>query len=501
MALLLAAAAVLILVGIAAVYFGLSNSVTRSAAVSLLKASSERNALKNAGQRWAAALQVSLDGGAVASAAPYQCSTSGGPAVTDTQDSTITHACREVSSGSSNPAKKAFVITSVRGLNQATTRMAYSPGTPVTPGVCTASSTNPSVQGSGTQVDPYIICNFTQLNNIQDNYSYTKKKIYFKLANDITAPTGASFHPIGGKPQKAFSGGFDGDGHTISNLAIQGLGGGNGLGLIGVAATVTVQNLRISNLTVNGSMPFYAGALVGYGPSGSYGISNSSITISNCIVDGFTMVGWDRVGGLIGDADGQAFIYDSHAINLNIESTSTIGMTGGLIAEAHDATIERSWSSGQLNASVSGGGLLGLVLKASIKDSYSVANVKKVAGSGGNPTAMGGVVGKHDGSNSGDTLTLTNVYAAGPVESTSTHYGGLLAWQVGPSTATATGSFWDSSGNGITAPGTGQGSSAGTGATAQNTATMKAKTIYNSAGWSTAVWSLGGHYPTLLSNP
>lgn len=109
------------------------------------------------------------------------------------------------------------------------------------------------------------------------------------LANKEWTPIGKS-----GKP---FSGTFDGDGKTISNLYIN-KGFANSaansyIGLFGLTnSPAVIKNVNIENVDIQGSL--YVGAIVGYGFTGS--------EISNCHISGKIEIdGWWYIGGIGGN--------------------------------------------------------------------------------------------------------------------------------------------------------------------------------------------------------
>ena len=118
---------------------------------------------------------------------------------------------------------------------------------------------------------------------------------------------------LSGNGQRAYTGTFDGQGHTVSGLNITSLGGRQKLGLFGVA-----QDAVIRNLTVRGSIELtgvrsYDGDTAGYLIGGLLGSGEGiGVTISNCVsqVDVSVSFANDQkaqraaVGGLVGRLSG-----------------------------------------------------------------------------------------------------------------------------------------------------------------------------------------------------
>ncbi len=110
----------------------------------------------------------------------------------------------------------------------------------------------------GTRENPVIISNASELDEfaalVNSGESFSGK--YIKLGDDIAAS--AEFTPIGSE-ENAFSGNFDGNGKTISEVYVE--TDGSYAGLFAV-----IKNARIENLTVSGDFAAesYAGAVAAY---------------------------------------------------------------------------------------------------------------------------------------------------------------------------------------------------------------------------------------------
>ena len=223
------------------------------------------------------------------------------------------------------------------------------------------------------------------LNNQDDNNGTKHYDACAKLtANiDIKSSEGALWKPIGGSSdQTAYSGTFDGNGHTIDGL---------------VNNSVSVQNRRpyglfnstsgmIKNLTVhcNIKMGWFIGGIA----------SANTGTIENC-----TSVG--LVGGLLGgggivgiNSNGGKII---HCVNkAAISGTTSLGGIAG--ANYSGSEISDCINEGTVDGNNSNGGITGYNY-GNIKNSYSVGSVN--ASSGGD----GGIIGAADVKS-----TVTNCY-------------------------------------------------------------------------------------------
>jgi hypothetical protein len=271
-----------------------------------------------------------------------------------------------------------------------------------------------------------------------------------------------------------WSGTFDGNGHTISNLTITGNTSTHDfLGLFGCTNSASIiRNLVLENVsissTITGSL---CGALVG----------ENAGSIRNCHSGG-TINGYMVVGGLVGSNN-----FGSITRCYSTVAVSATGvLIGGLVGTGY-GNISLSYATGPVSGSVEVGGLAGgNGLGGVISDCYATGNVTAT------DTMAGGLIGvQEDG-------TVTRCYSAGHVTATS-FAGGMIGNRTG---ATITGCFWDVQTSGqSTSPG-------GTGKT---TLLMKTLSTYTAAGWDFAgetangtndYWLMPvGSYPVLKLDP
>ena len=212
----------------------------------------------------------------------------------------------------------------------------------------------------GTKGNPHLISTAVELAvlAVEVNGGYNKSGVYYKLANDINLYdyiVGEGWTPIG-RTSFSFSGHFDGNGKTVSNLRID-RSGTNGVGLFGYIKGGTVKNLCVE--------------LHGDGITGNYSVGGvvGSIEnggISNCYVTG-KVVGNSSVGGVAGSA------YSSSSISNCYAAGEVSGVAGG------DGGI---------------GGVAGLINNSSVSNSYAtnkVSGLKYVGGVAGDVSGAGSV--------------------------------------------------------------------------------------------------------------
>lgn len=123
-----------------------------------------------------------------------------------------------------------------------------------------------------------------------------------------SANAGAGWNPIGAYPAPTFSGTFDGDNYSISNLYIS-RSGTDYIGLFGYSESCTISNVKVLSATVTGKVR--TAILIGA----------QIATLSNIQVSG-TVSGTQDVGGVMGIAQGSITKSTSSA---NASGTSNTG--------------------------------------------------------------------------------------------------------------------------------------------------------------------------------
>lgn len=185
----------------------------------------------------------------------------------------------------------------------------------------------------------------------------------------------------------AFTGTFDGNGHTLSNIKID-VADKNGVGLFGCVTGdgSWVKNLKVENISVKGGN--YTGGVVGFADFGSY-------------VEGITLSGENTVEGrfLIGGIAGA-----SHADIVDCEAVADLTLTdanmqgaGIIVGGQEDGNLENCTASGTITAPdgcYSIGGLAGCFHCSEYAKNCKAENIKIVTGD--NCWLLGGLAG-HSG--------------------------------------------------------------------------------------------------------
>ena len=296
----------------------------------------------------------------------------------------------------------------------------------------------------GTEQNPYEISTATQLKAINNNLSAC-----YKLTANIDL-NGEDFTPLGNAESGTFSGIFDGNGFTISNLNVF---SGKFAGLFGCNEG-TIKNVKLSGIYVYGTR--YIGGVVG---------QNTTLgSVFNCSVSSGDIEADDGIneiyaGGIIGYNEGFVEGTFSNNANLKINNESSSAVAGGIIGKnnsVYSVNITDSTNTGNISASGSKntycGGLVGINTSAvEITNSTNTGNVSySYSYSQRSRSYSGGFVGY----NSGD-LTITDCTNSGNVLSSYDYpsfSGGFVGYNSGDLTITNS----TNTGN-VSSPGTGSG--------------------------------------------
>ncbi len=162
------------------------------------------------------------------------------------------------------------------------------------------------------------------------------------LTSDITIPAGYNWTPIGNYSNN-YTGTFDGQGHTIGGLKIDGTGTGY-QGFVGYLQGGTIQNLTLGpTCSVTGAS--YTGGLCGF---------NNDGYIRNCVNNGAVNGGgaFGGMGGICGQSNSRITnCYNTGAVNGR-------GDLGG-ICGGSNGTITNCYNTGAVNGSGDLGGICG----------------------------------------------------------------------------------------------------------------------------------------------
>ncbi len=297
------------------------------------------------------------------------------------------------------------------------------------------SSVSAGLIGSGSEFDPYLISSENdlafvakQVNDAVTTYAgeYLKLTVDLDLGNQPWAP-------IGQIKANYFSGHFDGDGHTISNLKVKTIDDANALygGVFGRIFDGSVKNLNVDGVDIISAK--YGGAIAGVLNCTAEG---GSSMIVNCHVTNVNIRGV-QIGGVVGRTSqkkcskDQLQILGCSATNITLGSISTDDFAspdngnhflGGIVGGAGATTIS-GCSAKNITADVYGttfapvGGIVGVLgadSQSSDVTNCFVIGVNFTSRDGCHPekTSLGGLIGKaaHVAVAFGDPNTEYNIF-------------------------------------------------------------------------------------------
>ena len=273
----------------------------------------------------------------------------------------------------------------------------------------------------------YTVTSADGLMNIAELVNGGKTDINITLDTDIDL-TGKDWTPIGTDYDNAYTGTFDGGGHTITGLTVTtndqyaGLFGYLGkFGKFGTVKNVVMDGIQITCNHRLGS----AGGVAGF---------SRAVTIENCSVSG-SVSGTMRAGGVVGGHIGGSIT--------GCSSSATVKgalNVGGVAGEKNSgATMTACYATGNVTIEIDpinnilGGGLVGFNARSSVLACYATGNVTSTGSSTGN-VYIGGFLG-------GNYTTVTACYwknnheqgigykKAGTVTEVTKVDGSVVTWQ------------------------------------------------------------------------
>jgi uncharacterized repeat protein (TIGR02543 family) len=243
--------------------------------------------------------------------------------------------------------------------------------------------------GDGSPGTPYQIATVQQLKEVNN---FLTSNFILNTNLDVAAET--NWLPLGNSTTK-FSGSFNGNGHTITNLTINSPFDPD-RGLFGYVNGAVISNLGLVNINIIDSN-FFTGGLIGN--------SDGATQVTNCYATG-TIQAYGAAGGLIGNVETGPISVTNCYANVNI-STDTQGNIGGLVGSTKGGSITKSYALGTISFTAGTanqlGGLVGFHRDTSITDCYARGDVS-------GKDNVGGLVGYMEGS-----ATVNRSYSSGVV--------------------------------------------------------------------------------------
>lgn len=284
--------------------------------------------------------------------------------------------------------------------------------------------------GSGTSGDPYLICNASQLMQVNG----------FNLAADYLLVSDLDLSSYnGGSPATTvtligtynnstssgtpFTGIFNGGSHTINNLYISQISSSLATGLFGYTSGATIENLTLTNVNITGIVS--TGGVVGYA---------INTNLMNLTVTG-TLTGYNTTptsnGSLIGGIAGNIITNAGTIAWTNLSSTITIsardtlgGILGDVSVSGAGTTVTMTGITAAVNLASppssygnTFGGILGICNVGSAGQ-LAISNVTVSGTIASQGSWVGGVAGTLQILAGGGTISFSNVSSSASVSTT-----------------------------------------------------------------------------------
>jgi len=225
--------------------------------------------------------------------------------------------------------------------------------------------------------NPYAVSTAQQLADlayfVNSGYSAYSTS-YFRLTADIVLngsvlkPDGSldagssptAWTPIGVRGSQNygyFSGYFDGNGHSVRGVYID--GGSDDQGLFGYVKDGTITNLTLEDSYIRGDEN--VGGIVGSTENQKYSLT----TVRNC-TSAATVVGARQVGGIVGSDAGNYDVVDQCTFLGLAEGVSTGENIGGIVGSASGTSVTSCAGAGLVRGNRSVGGIVGYSTRSTI---------------------------------------------------------------------------------------------------------------------------------------
>ena len=335
--------------------------------------------------------------------------------------------------------------------------------------------------GNGTEQDPYLISSVADVLELATISDYTGK--YFKQTADINMTRVWSFQPAGASAENAFTGVYDGDGHSIVGIEFYNAAY-EPTGLFRYTDGAVIKNLKLDGFDFKSDQP-YLGGFVGYAKNTTFegcqwngklhqrakvtvedyenvssdknnmgftgGIAAMAIncTFSDCIFDGQISATGKNIGGITGYARGceisrcsstaASEVYTAYHCGGSIVGAMTQNSTvsdcsvagkvcsfdhcGGVTGYLQSGKVEKCVVSS--SAIISGrqvniGGIVGVAMPKN--GETAIIDKCTVYSDVTGQHTVGGIVGLIDCNDAGGKATLTNcIYKGGVICTTGTN--------------------------------------------------------------------------------
>ena len=257
-----------------------------------------------------------------------------------------------------------------------TQRFAETPTHLASPASTAVIFNTPPFNGDGSAISPYLITNATDLVKLSEIINAAGSDYYYAhYRQTANISLNGNWTPIW-----AFSGTYDGQGYSITNLTITGTdnNSNNQRGLFSILQeNGLVRNVILTGVNINTSR-VYNGGIVGQ----NHG------RIEFCHVAG-NIIGGLSTGGIAGV---NFRVIENCSTTCNVTGTDTNSAAGG-IAGLNGGNVEKCYATGTITGSSGVGGLVGMNNGGTIENCYSICSVTGTATN----SVAGGIAGFNQG--------------------------------------------------------------------------------------------------------
>ena len=278
-----------------------------------------------------------------------------------------------------------------------------------------AQETSQPLVGNGSKGNPYEISTAAELAWFRDYVNGGKLSVCAKLTADIdlkdfchaadASKEEQSWEPIG-NGSKRYSGTFDGNGHTISNLYIKVQR--YGVGFFGYMEYGTIKNIVFDNAQVENTGNNYKYPYTGIVVGAAFGTLQNLKTLKNCSVKSSVRA----LGGIAGTITQSCSNLENNA------TVSGIYEVGGIAGSFSQYTLSSCVNNGMVTENSSGecGGIVGFLSSGTIED---CANYGNITGT----NEIGGIVGCAQ-----DNSTIKRTLSSGDITSQASRAGIIVGY-------------------------------------------------------------------------
>lgn len=272
------------------------------------------------------------------------------------------------------------------------------------------------MDGSGTESDPYLVTNATDLDNVRND-----KTAWYKQTANINLSNITNWTPIGyddyEDPDSSFRGHYDGNNYTIDYMTIEDTG--NDIGLFGyVEGDTDFININLTYIDISGGSSI--GGLIGYRTY--IDDANEQARIEGCSVSGL-INGSYTIGGIIGYGMGYIEITDCFSnCHITAEGYADYGYFGGVAGQLDEYdsyfVIRNSTFDGEITAGEKSGGFAGFVNANARSRFINCSTTGTITANNSDADYIGGFVGhsfytQYEGCSAAVNLEGLGSYAGG----------------------------------------------------------------------------------------